>query len=110
MAEAEVQGKGLLRAAWRYRQFRFLLSSYGISGIGDFVYTVALVAYVYDHTGSPGWVGAAAIVRVIPYILFGTLGGTIAARFDRRRVMIISDLIRVGVMLAMAAAAFSDAS
>src|SRR5436190_14706638 len=109
MSGDEQERKGLLRSAWRHRQFRFLLTSYAISGAGDFIYIVALVAYVYDRTGSAGWVGAAAIVRVIPYIIFGTLGGSVAARFDRRRVMIISDLMRVGVMMAMAVAAAGDA-
>ena len=45
--------------------------------------------------------------RVAPIVVFGPLGGVLADRFDRRRVMVTSDLLRVACMLALAAVAFS---
>jgi predicted MFS family arabinose efflux permease len=75
-----------------------LLSASAISGTGDWLYNVALVVYVLDVTGSGAWVAATNLVRFLPYVLFGTFGGVIADRYDRRRVMIGTDLARAVVM------------
>jgi len=37
-------------------------------------------------------------VRLVPYVLFGTLGGVVADRYRRKWVMIVSDLARAAVM------------
>jgi len=96
---------GSLRLAWRHRQFRPLVAAYGVSGVGDLVFTVALIAYVLDRTGSAGWVSATVIVRLVPLVVFGPIGGVLAGRFDRRVVMVVSDVVRAAVMVALAVAA-----
>jgi len=98
-----------LRSALRHKPFRALLTAYAISSAGDFVYIVALGAYVFDRTGSASWVAAVAAVRVLPFVLFGPLGGVIAGRYDRRRVMVLSDLARGAIMLALALTIAVDA-
>ena len=92
------KGRGLTRAL-KHRDFRLLLGGESVSGTGDWLFTTALVIFVFEQTHSAGWVSAACIVRLIPYVLFGALGGVVADRFDRRRVMIASDLIRCGLMV-----------
>lgn len=101
--------RGALRAGWRHQGFRYLFTSYVVSGIGDLVYTIALVAYVYDQTRSAAWVGAAATIRIVPFAVFGSVGGVVAGRFDRRRLMITLDVIRAIVMAGMALAASLEA-
>ena len=79
-----------------------LLASLATSGIGDWFYNVALVVYVLEVTGSPGWVAAASAGRLAPYVLFGSIGGVLADRYDRRATMVMTDIARAVLMLALA--------
>ena len=91
-----------MRAPFRHRDFRFLTAGLAISQTGDWLYNVALLVLVLRSTGSPTWVAAAGIVRLLPYVLFGTLGGVVADRYPRKQVMIASDVLRSGVMVLLA--------
>ena len=93
---------GTIRAALRYPAFRRLLTGLAISQVGDWLYNLALVALVYQRTHSALWAGVTTAARVVPAVALGPLGGVVADRFDRRLVMIASDLIRVGLMLVLA--------
>ena len=96
---------GTIRAALRYPAFRRLLSALAISQIGDWLYNLALVVLVYDRTHSAAWAGVTTAARVVPVVALGPLGGVLADRFDRRRIMIVSDLARMGLMVLLAAVA-----
>ena len=96
---------GTIRASLRYPAFRRLLGGLAVSQLGDWLYNLALVALVYERThGDPG-VGVTTAARVVPMVALGPLGGIVTDRFDRRRVMITSDVIRAGLMLLLAAVA-----
>src|SRR4051794_30060652 len=84
--------------ALRHRRFARLLAALTVSSAGDWLYNLALLAFVYDRTGSSTWVGVTTAARVVPVVLAGPLGGVIADRFDRRRVMVASDVARTGLM------------
>jgi hypothetical protein len=62
--------RGIVRAAFAHRDFGYLAGSLTVSQVGDWLYGVALVVYVFDQTGSPAWVAAAGILRLAPYVLF----------------------------------------
>ena len=96
---------GTIRAALRYPAFRYLLSALAVSQVGDWLYNLALVVLVYDRTHSALWAGATTAARVVPVVVLGPLGGVLADRFDRRRVMIACDLARMGLMFVLAAVA-----
>jgi MFS family permease len=98
---------GTMRSALRHGAFRRLAVALAVSQAGDWLYNVALLAFVYERTHSAGWLAATTAARVVPIVVFGPLGGVLADRFDRRRVMVVSDLLRVGCMLALAAVAFT---
>ncbi len=89
------------RSVLRRRDFRLYLLSFTTSRLGDFLYLVALVAYVFDRTGSAGWVAAATLSRFVPYTLLSPLAGVVADRFDRHRVMAVSDLVQLAAMVAL---------
>ena len=93
---------GTFRSAWRNRRWRAFIAGTSISAAGDFVYLVALVVYLIDETGSVGWVAAAATARMATSMLLGPIGGAIADRFDRRRLMVLLDLARAAVMVVVA--------
>jgi MFS family permease len=93
---------GTIRASLRYPAFRCLLGALAVSQIGDWLYNLALIALVYERTHSPLWAGVTTAARVVPIVALGPLGGVVADRFDRRRVMIICDAVRLALMLALA--------
>jgi MFS family permease len=94
-----------MNLARRYPRFRRLLASLAVSQAGDWLYNLALLAFVYERTHSSAWLGITTAARVLPIVVCGPLGGVLADRYDRRRIMIASDAIRLGLMLALAAVA-----
>jgi len=96
---------GTIRSALRYPDFRWLLSALAVSQVGDWLYNLALVVLVYDRTHSALWAGVTTAARVVPVVVLGPLGGVLADRFDRRRIMIMCDLARMGLMVLLAAVA-----
>lgn len=81
------------------RPFHLLITSLAVSSCGDWLYNVALLALVYERTGSPTWVSLTTAVRVVPVVVLGPLGGVLADRYDRRRLMIGADVARAGLMV-----------
>src|SRR3954452_10694507 len=96
---------GSIRSSLKHRSFRRLLTALAVSQAGDWLYNVALLAFVYERTHSAAWVAATTAVRVIPVVVLGPIGGVLADRFDRRRTMVLSDVARIGCMLGLAAVA-----
>lgn len=90
------------------RPFRLLLCSLAVSSCGDWLYNVALLAFVYDRTGSPTWVAATTVCRIAPVLLLGPIGGALADRWDRRSLLIGADLARALLMAALAALVACD--
>jgi MFS family permease len=82
-------------------QFRLLLTALATSSAGDWIYNVALLAFVAEHGGA-GWLGIVTAARVLPIVLLGPLGGVLADRYNRRALMLGSDLVRGALMAALA--------
>jgi MFS family permease len=91
----------------RQRDLRVLFSGLVISQAGDWLYNLALLAFVYERTGSTVWVGITTAARIVPEVVLGPLGGVLADRYDRRVVMIVSDVLRAASMGALALVAFA---
>jgi predicted MFS family arabinose efflux permease len=87
------------------RPFKLLMAGLATSSCGDWLYNVALLALVFERTGSPTWVAVTTAARVVPIAILGPLGGVAADRFDRRTLMIAADIVRALLMLALAAVA-----
>ena len=100
-------GRGL-RAALRHRDYRYLVAASSISQTGDWLYNVALLVWVYDTTGSAGWVAFVTVARLVPYVIVGPIGGVAADRYDRRTVLIVSDVLRALLMFTLAAVTALD--
>ena len=103
-----IETSASLRAPLRHRPYRALLAGSTISETGDWLYNVALAVYVFDRTHSAGWVAAATVLRLVPYVILAPIGGVIADRFDRRTVLICSDVARATSMGALALVAAAD--
>jgi MFS family permease len=89
-------------AALRHRDFRLLMASAAVSQVGDWLYNVALTVYVYDQTHSTAWIGVITLLRLIPYVILAPLGGVVADRYERRMVLLASDVIRAVLMALLA--------
>ncbi|HEX5013434.1 MAG TPA: MFS transporter [Candidatus Limnocylindrales bacterium] len=72
-----------------------------ISGIGDWLYIVAIFVVIYRETNDAAIVGLFGAVRLLPYIVLSVPAGVVADRFDRRLVLLTSDLVRAAVMILM---------
>lgn len=97
------------RIALRERNLRLLLSGLAISQVGDWLYNLALLVFVYDRTHSSAWVGLTTAARTVPFVLVGPFGGILADRVARRPLMIGSDLARAAVMAMLAVVVVSHA-
>jgi MFS family permease len=91
-----------MNAARHNSRFRRLLVGLAVSQAGDWLYNLALLAFVYERTHSSAWVGLTTAARLLPIVICGPLGGVIADRYDRRRVMLGSDATRMALMLMLA--------
>src|SRR3954471_17137631 len=84
------------------RPFRLLLVSLAVSSVGDWLYNVALLAFVYGQTRSATWLPLTPPGRGVPAVGLRPLRGGLGGPHDRRRLMIASDLVRAGLMVALA--------
>ena len=71
------------------------------SGVGTWMATIALTADVKDRTNSPWWVSALFIVTFLPSVIVGLAAGPLIDRLSRKRLVVASDLVRLGVFAAL---------
>jgi MFS family permease len=79
-----------------------------VSSIGDWLYLVALLVVVYKSGASPVVLGIVGAARIVPYILLSVPAGIVADRYDRRMILIVTDLARGAIMLALTALTLFD--
>lgn len=79
--------------------FRRLWTGTVISLFGDWFNTIALYSLILTLSGSEFALGAVFITKMLPWALASPVAGILADRFNRRRLMIISDLLRAVVVL-----------
>jgi MFS family permease len=89
-------------APLRHREFRMLWTGMTTSLIGNGILLVALAWQVYELSGLPAAMSAVGVALSLPQIVTLLIGGVLSDRFDPRRVMLVSDLVRCAVMATMA--------
>ena len=100
----------MYRSALAHRDLRLLLAAMLVSMVGSWAYNVALLAVVYERTESLAWVGAATLGRFLPQLILSPYAGVVAERFERIRVMAVSDLIAAASQAALAVLVLAGAS
>jgi MFS family permease len=91
-------------------QFRLLFAGQVLSLIGDRVMLVALPFAVLEAGGSIESVGLVVAAELVPFLLFALVGGVLADRSDRRRVLIASDAARLAIQAVGGALLLADAA
>lgn len=79
-----------------------------ISLLGDRLHQVALAVLVLSVTGSAVDVGITFVAATLPNLLFGPIAGTLVDRWDQKRVLVASDLLRAGLVVLLPFAAARD--
>ncbi|MDX6213036.1 MAG: dTMP kinase [Frankiales bacterium] len=87
--------------------FRKLWIALGLSSLGDWLGLLAATAFaaslVSGYRSSLFATGAVLASRLAPAVLFGPFAGAFADRFDRRKQMVLCDLIRAGLVTSIIA-------
>jgi len=86
---------------WPNRDFVLLFSAQVISLTGSGVTTVGLALFAYQLTGGPSAaavVGNALMLRILAFLLFSQPAGVLADRWDRRKMLVASDVIRCALL------------
>jgi MFS family permease len=76
----------------RIPAFRRLWISTAIVAVGSQFTVVAVPKQIYDLTGSSGFVGLAGAFGLVPLLIFGLWGGALADAFDRRTVILVTNV------------------
>jgi len=92
--------------ALRISGFRSLLGSTIASSVGGSVSSVAVTWLVYHYTHSAVDVAYVGLAGIVPGLVLGLFAGVLADRYNRRRLMVTSDLVRMIVMAALAVALY----
>lgn len=90
-----------LKVVKNNRNVLFYLLGAGTSSLGNVISGLAFLFLAYQMTESSIHTTGVAISQVVPYLLFGLIGGVIADWVDKKRLLIIIDLIRVPLTLSL---------
>ena len=82
-------------SALRYRDFRLLWFGAFTSTTGSFMQTLAQGWLVYTMTGSALLLGIDGFLATGPMLLFSLFGGVIADRMERRKIMMLSQVLQM---------------
>jgi MFS family permease len=92
------------RSVLRHSEFRAVFLAQTLSLLGDQLARIALAILVFRRTGSPLQASATYAVSYLAYLVGGPLLSGLADRFPRLTVMVVCDLLRVPLVLALCTA------
>ena len=75
------------------RDFLILWGSQAVSMLGTAMTNFALIVWVYEQEGTASSIALLSVFSFLPSILFCFIAGTIADRWDKKRIMLTSDLV-----------------
>jgi predicted MFS family arabinose efflux permease len=99
---------GSARSALRHPIFRRVFLGAFLSQIGNWMQMVVLGALAYDLTESSSFVGLMVFAQLGPLLLFSMVGGVLADRIDRRRLLIAVAVTQMVLALALAGVVAAD--
>ena len=88
--------------------FRWLIGSSWLTNLGDGIEVAAGPLLIASLTQDPALVALAAFLQRLPWLLFGLYAGVLADRTDRRGMVVVANLLRAAVLVALAATLIAD--
>jgi MFS transporter, DHA3 family, macrolide efflux protein len=86
-------------AIFRKRDFSLMWSAQLVSTIGEALTDLAAAILIFRITGSALAVGAVLMVTAIPTLVFGLFAGVFVDRFDKKRILLLANLLRGVIVL-----------
>jgi MFS family permease len=86
------------RDVLRLPDFRRLWVAQSISDLGDGMTLTALLLLITTLGASTTTLAILSIALAVPTVTFGLVAGAVADRYDRRRIMLVSDTLRAGLV------------
>ena len=86
------------RQLLRERNVRWLFAGQLISQVGEGVSKVALLWFVYAMTESALKMSLIGVLQTVPPLVFGPFAGVLLDRLEKRRAMMVIDLVRTGLL------------
>jgi MFS family permease len=87
--------------AFRHRNFALFWFGALFSNTGTWVQNVTVPYLVFQLTGSAAWVGVTAFAGLFPLALFSIVGGTLADRYQRRSILLVTQTAAAVVAVAL---------
>ncbi|MEW6777088.1 MAG: MFS transporter [Bdellovibrionota bacterium] len=103
------QSSGLRHAgrALRHRNYRLYFMGQAVSLVGTWITRVAQQWLVYRLTNSPLWLGLIGFCMQVPTSILSAPAGVLADRWDRRKMLLATQILAMMKSLTLAALAFS---
>ena len=98
-----------LGAAFTYPAFRNLWTAAFTSAAGAWMQRFAQQWLIFDLTGSAFYLGLDAFIGAVPLLLFTLIGGVTADRYDRRRLLMASQVVQMACALVLTLLVLSGA-
>jgi len=98
LSPSEAPSQQLLRTfrALQYRDFRLLWGGLAVSAVGTWMQIVALSLLVLDLThGSATALGIVSLTQALTFLLFAAIGGSVADRFDKKRLLLFTQMLMI---------------
>jgi MFS family permease len=92
----------------REKDYQKLFWSGTINGLGNRFSQVAIFTLLYQMTGSGMAIGIVLAIRMVPFLLFGPIGGMLADRFSKKKILITLDVLRIPFVLVLLTVEGSD--
>lgn len=89
--------------AFRHRNYRLFFSGQLVSLVGTWMQSVAQAWLVYKLTHSALLLGTLSFCGQVPIFLFASIGGAVADRYDKRRIILCTQLISMFLAFVLAA-------
>lgn len=84
----------------RNRNYMLLMGSQLVSNMGEWLYIIALLTLVgLKWQAAPWEITAMTLCMALPVLIGGPIAGWIGDRYDRKKIMVISDVVRVFILL-----------
>jgi MFS family permease len=101
LTSVQLKTRNPVAALMASRNFRLLWIGQGTSLLGDQFYLIAMPWLVLQRTGDALALGAVLALAGLPRAIFCLLGGAVTDRFSPRLTMLVSDVVRMAMMVGL---------
>lgn len=93
---------------FEHAAYRTYLTGSALALVGVWMQRIALGWTVWTMTGSTTWLGVLAFLDLAPVLAIGLIGGVLADRFDRRRLLLACESVALLVAITLAVLSLAD--